>query len=145
MASSASAIMDELVSVLAGMTDVGAGNATWKGYDILETATSRYCFIVRPSGGSNKAAAFGGDIVLYESDQTYIAEGYVKEQGDTPDYMEAQATLIQDMQTTIDDHRTLNSTVATAMLARWEVPDMELNIGGQVWQPIRFWIECKVV
>ncbi len=144
MASSASAIADELVTVLASITDVGAGNAA-KTYDILETGSSQYVFVVRPQSGENKFGGFGEAIVPLTQNVTFLCEGFVKDLGDPVAFMNAQLTLINDVQTTVDDKRTLNSTVETAIVDRWEVPDMELNIAGQLWQPIRFWVRCLVI
>jgi hypothetical protein len=30
-------------------------------------------------------------------------------------------------------------------MRRAEVPEFELNIQGQMWQPIRFWVDCTVL
>ncbi len=144
MASSASAIADELITILAGITDVGAGNAA-KTYDILETGSSQYVFVVRPQSGDNKFAGFGEASVPLIQNITFLAEGFVKDLGNAVSFMNAQLTLINDVQVMVDDKRTMNGTVETAVVDRWEVPDMELSIAGQLWQPIRFWVRCLVI
>ncbi len=144
MSSSASAIADELVTVLAGIASVGSGNATKSGYDILESTTSQCCFMVRPTGGDNNFANFGDAATPYDKQMTLRAEGFVRDAGDAATYLNAQFTLIQAVQDAIDDKRTLNSTVEMAWVERWDVPDNEWNIGGAVWQPINFHIKCWV-
>ena len=142
MTASASAIADELVTVLEAMANTTASK---RGYDILETSADRFCVVVRPSVGSNTLAQFGGDSVTEHQDITLLAEAFVKDLGDPYDYMTAQWTFLNQVQTQLDDYATLNDTCMFAMLERWEVPETEYNIGGQIWQPIRFWVRCLVV
>ena len=144
MASSASAITDQLITVLAGITNVGSGNAA-KTYDVLETGSSQYVFVVRPESGKLVNDSFGDAAMNPTEDVTFLCEGFVKDLGNPVSFMDAQLTLINDFRTAIDDKRTLNSTVEVAIVDRWEVPDMELNISGQIWQPIRFWVRCMVI
>jgi len=136
--------MDELIDILDDISNVGSGNAA-KTYDVLETGSSQYVFVIRPSLGENKFGGFGEATVPILQNVTFLCEGFVKDLGDPVAFANAQLTLINDVQTTIDDKRTLNGVVETTIVDRWEVPDMQLNVAGQMWQPIRFWVRCLVV
>lgn len=139
---SASAIADELVTVLEAIPNT---SATKRGYDLLETSSDRFVFMVRPSTGENIPSQFGETSIPQRQDLTLLAEGFVKDLGDPYDYMNAQWTMITATQTQVDDYYTLNDTCDMAYVERWEVPEMEYNIAGQVWQPIRFWVRCTVL
>jgi hypothetical protein len=139
---SASAIGDELVTILEAMTGT---SATKSGYSILDTSSDRFVFVVRPSDLTNSPAAHSGNTLSEHTRYTMLLEGFVKDLGDPADYMTAQWTMINNVQTTIDDYSTLNSTCDFAFMRRAEMPEYELNIQGQMWQPIRFWIDCTVL
>jgi hypothetical protein len=143
MSSSASAIADELVTELGEIAGVGAANSTKSDYGILERATSQFCMVVRPASGDNNWGNFGtGDATPMDTKYTFLVHGFVRELDDPVAYMNAQYTLINDVQAKLNAQQTLNGTCEYAMLARWEVPDLELNINGAIWQEERFWVEC---
>jgi hypothetical protein len=140
MSASASAIVDGCVTVIEGITAVGSGNVSKRGYDIVERTTSEVCFRVRPSRGEQNLTHMSttSDTGL---ENVYIkAEGFVRLQDNYDTYYDTQTTLIESMKSAFNGAQTLGGTVEWAVLSTWDIPDMELDVGGTLWQPMDFMI-----
>lgn len=138
MSTSASAIIDSCVTVLEGISAVGSGNATKRGYDILERTTSSVCFRVRPQRGDMKFTHMSTSSDDCEENVYIKAEGFVRLQDNYDTWYDSQTTLIASMKSAFNAAQTLSSTVEWAVLENWNVPEMELDVGGVVWQPMEF-------
>ena len=136
--SSASAIADALVAILEAMSE---STATKDQYT-LDTAVDRYVFIVRPATGEMRHAYM--QAATYTKNITLKAECYVKDLGDPDEYMNAQWTIIDRVETTVDSYDSLSSTCDHAYVERWDVPEVEAQLGGMIYQPINFWVRCEV-
>lgn len=136
--SSASAIADALVAVLEAMSETTASKQQY----VLDTATDRYIFIVRPGNAEMRHGYM--QATTYMKDITLKAECYVKDLGDPDEYMNAQWTIIDRTETAIDSEDTLSSTCDHAYVSRWDVPEVEAQLGGMIFQPINFWVTCEV-
>ena len=140
MTTSASAVLDQLVSVIDGITNC---DATKYGYDILETTTSLYAFHVEPSEGDNERGGFGN--LPYHQNMDFMAHGFIRLESDPKAYHTARVTLIDAMNTTFDNDQTLSGTCEGAYVARWSFPDVELDVHGVIWQPVDFTIRCLIL
>lgn len=140
MSSSASAIVDACVSAIAGISRVGTGNAHRRGYDIMDRATSQCCFRVRPVRGDMRFRHFSTTSDTCQEDVYIRAEGFVKLLDNYDDWHDEQDSLLADMKTAFNATQTLGGIVDWAVLETWDIPDMEYDVNGQVWQPMNFTI-----
>lgn len=140
MTTSASAVLDQLVSVIDGITNCDASK---NGYDILETTRSLYAFHVEPRRGDNERGGFGA--LPYHQNMEFVAHGFIRLEADPKSYHTARVTLIDAMNTTFDNNPTLNNTCEGSHVTNWDFPDMELDVQGVIWQPADFTIRCLIL
>ncbi len=142
MSSSASAIVDACVTTIEGISRVGAGNAHRRGYDIIDRATSQCCFRVRPTRGDQRFTRMSTTSDACQENVYIMAEGFVRMLDNYDTWHDEMDGLVEDMKTAFDAAQTLGGIVEWAILENWEIPEVEYDVGGTVWQPLRFTIHA---
>lgn len=146
MSTSASAIMDGLISIIGSIDGVGAANVA-KDYSVLDTTTSAYGFAVVVQFASLEMADETFDDSAGTNDTSrliYYVEGFIKYLSDEAAFHANRARFADKLVTQLEAHRTLSDTCDTSILRRVEdmTTERDVDFNGSMFKWLRGTVEA---
>ena len=122
MTISASAIRDQVTSVIQGISTFGAANVTTGDYAVLDTTTTGYAVVVQWVSVDQTEETFDGADGVSNYTQTHhlVAEGYIKDYGILTDWVNHQVTFADQMVSTFLTNASAPGTYDFAIVRRIE-------------------------
>ncbi|MCK9597596.1 MAG: hypothetical protein M0R06_01070 [Sphaerochaeta sp.] len=135
MTTSASAIILQIEAITGSIATIGSAAVSYKGFEVLETTTTRAAVVIRPTGVSQAGETFGRyDTAVFN----YKLRTFIKNTGDYQTYFTDQITILDDVLEQFSTYDDLNSACDHSIIGTTTILESEWNINGQTWQEIDF-------